>query len=121
MSINTITLDEFKDICNYLLDNNKRLIDEGKNPTAIACQGDAGMGKTSLIQQIAEERGMTFVKLNLSELEETSDLTGFPIKEYKLSVKNAEDKFEDTWVAHDLLDLYLRSACEDFELTDQLE
>ena len=27
---------------------------------------------------------------------------------------------EDTWVAHDLLDLYLRSACEEFELTDQV-
>lgn len=120
MSINTITLDEFKEICNYLLDNNKRLVDEGKNPTAIACQGDAGMGKTSVIQQIAETRGMTFIKLNLSEIEEISDLTGFPIKEYKLRVKNSEDKFEDTWVAHDLLDLYLRSACEDFELTDQV-
>ena len=120
MNINTITLDEFKDIFNYLLDNNKRLVDEGKNPTAVGILGDAGLGKTSLIQQIAEERGATFVKLNLSELEEVSDLTGFPIKEYKLRVKNSEGKLVDTWVAHDLLDLYLRSACEDFELTDQV-
>ena len=73
MNINTITLDEFKDICNYLLDNNKRLIDEGKNPTAIGIIGSAGLGKTSVIQQIAENRGMTFIKLNLSELEEVSD------------------------------------------------
>ena len=29
--------------------------------------------KTSVIQQIAENRGMTFIKLNLSELEEVSD------------------------------------------------
>lgn len=120
MNINTITLEEFKDIFNYLLDNNRRLVDEGKNPTAVGILGDAGLGKTSLIQQIAEERGATFVKLNLSELEEVSDLTGFPIKEYKLRVKNSEGEFIDTWVAHDLLDLYLRSACEDFELTDQV-
>ena len=120
MNINTITLEEFKDIFNYLLDNNKRLVDEGKNPTAVGILGDAGLGKTSVIQQIAEERGATFVKLNLSELEEVSDLTGFPIKEYKLKVKNSEGEFVDTWVAHDLLDLYLRSACEDFELTDQV-
>lgn len=120
MNINTITLEEFKDIFNYLLDNNRRLVDEGKNPTAVGILGDAGLGKTSLIQQIAEERGATFVKLNLSELEEVSDLTGFPIKEYKLRVKNSEGEFVDTWVAHDLLDLYLRSACEDFELTDQV-
>lgn len=120
MNINTITLEEFKDICNYLLDNNRRLVDEGKNPTAVGVIGEAGLGKTSVIQQIAEERGMTFVKLNLSELEEVSDLTGFPIKEYKLRVKNSEGELVDTWVAHDLLDLYLRSACEDFELTDQV-
>lgn len=121
MSINTITLDEFKNICNYLLDNNKRLIDEGKNPTAVGIVGLAGVGKTSVIQQIANDRGMTFVKLNLSEIEEISDLTGFPIKEYKIRVRNKEtNELEDTWVAHDLLDIYLRSACEDFELTDQV-
>lgn len=121
MSINTITLDEFKDICNYLLDNNKRLVDEGKNPTAVGIVGLAGVGKTSVIQQIANDRGMTFVKLNLSEIEEISDLTGFPIKEYKLEVKNKEtDEFEEKWVPHDLLDIYLRSACEDFKLTDQV-
>ena len=73
------------------------------------------------MQQIADERGMTFVKLNLSELEETSDLTGFPIKEYKIKVLNKDtQKFEPKWVAHDLLDLYLRSACEEFELTDDV-
>ena len=121
MNINTITLEEFKDICNYLLDNNRRLVDEGKNPTAIGIIGNAGLGKTSVIQQIAENRGMTFVKLNLSELEEISDMTGFPLKEYKIKVRNKEtEEFEDTWVAHDLLDLYLRSACEEFELTDQV-
>ena len=62
---------------------------------------------------------MTFIKLNLSELEEVSDMTGFPLKEYKIKVRNKEtDNMEDKWVAHDLLDLYLRSACEEFELTD---
>lgn len=44
MNINTITLDEFKDIFNYLLDNNKRLVDEGKSPTAIGLIGEAGLG-----------------------------------------------------------------------------
>lgn len=44
MSINTITLDEFKDIFNYLLDNNKRLVDEDKNPTAVGLIGEAGLG-----------------------------------------------------------------------------
>lgn len=73
MNINTITLEEFTDIFNYLLDNNKRLVDNGWSPTAVGVVGSAGIGKTSIMQQIAESRGMTFVKLNLSELEEVSD------------------------------------------------
>lgn len=77
--------------------------------------------KTSIIKQIAEERGMTYIQLNLSELEEVSDLTGFPLKEYKLKVKNKEtNEFEDKWVPHDLLDIYIRSACEDFQITDEV-
>ena len=48
-------------------------------------------------------------------------LTGFPLKEYKLKVKNKEtDEFEDKWVPHDLLDIYIRSACEDFQITDEV-
>lgn len=48
-------------------------------------------------------------------------LTGFPLKEYKLKVKNKEtNEFEDKWVPHDLLDIYIRSACEDFKITDEV-
>lgn len=117
MSINTITLDEFKEICNYLIDNNKRLVDEEKKPTAICLEGEAGIGKTESVMEIARNRGMTIVKLNLAEIEEPADMLGFPLKEYKLKVRQKDDTFKEEWVAHDLLDLYLRSACEDFQLT----
>lgn len=70
---NEINLKEFASIFNYFIDNNKRLIDEGKRPIAIGCESEAGVGKTSVIEQIAEERGMTFVKLNLAEIEEPGD------------------------------------------------
>lgn len=120
MSINTITLDEFKEICNYLLDNNKRLVDEGKKPTAICLEGEAGIGKTETVMAIAVSRNMTIVKLNLAEIEEPADMLGFPLKEYKLKVKQENEEFKEEWVAHDLLDLYLRSACEDFQLTGEV-
>lgn len=120
MSINTITLDEFKDIFNYLLDNNKQLIDEGKKPTAICLEGEAGIGKTETVLQIARDRDMTIVKLNLAEIEEPADMLGFPLKEYKLKVKQENGSFKEEWVAHDLLDIYLKSACEDFQLTGEV-
>ncbi|MBO7693465.1 MAG: zeta toxin family protein [Methanobrevibacter sp.] len=80
---NTITLDEFKDDIKYLIKNNKNLIEQGKKPIAIGIEGSAGLGKTSILQQIADEIGYGYVRLNLAELEEVSDLTGFPIKVYK--------------------------------------
>ena len=61
---NEINLQEFKKILNYLIDNNRKLVDEGKYPIAVGIEGPAGIGKTELIKSIALERGMTFIKLN---------------------------------------------------------
>ena len=58
-NLNEMTLNEFSEIFQYLLDNNKKLQLEGKTPVAIGIEGAAGIGKTSLIQEIAEKRGMT--------------------------------------------------------------
>ena len=70
---NTLTLSEFKNILNYFIDNNKRLEDEGKKTTAIGIEGEAGIGKTAIIREVALERGMTFVKFNLAQIEEVGD------------------------------------------------
>lgn len=80
-----LTLKEFKNVFEYLLNNNKDLIDNNQTPIAIGIEGPAGLGKTSIIEQIAEERGMTLCKLNLSQLEEVGELTGFPMKEYEVA------------------------------------
>ena len=71
--LNEMTISEFTDVFNYLLDNNKQLQEKGLTPIAIGLEGAAGIGKTSLIQQVAEKRGMTLCKLNLSQLEEVGD------------------------------------------------
>lgn len=82
--MNNITLDEFKDIFKYLINNNKRLVEDGKYPIAIGIEGVAGLGKTTVLKDLADEMEMTCVKCNLAEFEEVSDLTGFPIKEYQI-------------------------------------
>lgn len=45
INMNNITLDEFKDIFKYLINNNKKLTEEGKYPIAIGIEGAAGLGK----------------------------------------------------------------------------
>lgn len=85
MTSNEMTLNEFKEVFSYLLDNNKQLEDKGLRPIAVGIEGEAGVGKTSVIEQIAKERGMTLCKVNLAQLEEIGDLTGMPIKEHEVA------------------------------------
>lgn len=76
--------------------------------------------KTTVIKEFAEERGMTFVKLNLGELEEVGDLTGFPVKEFKINELDENGNVTATkWVAHDLLSTYFTKPCETYEITDE--
>ena len=42
--LNEINLEDFKEIFSYLLDNNRKLVREGKYPIAIGLTGEAGIG-----------------------------------------------------------------------------
>jgi hypothetical protein len=117
--MNTITLEEFSHIFKYLIENNKRLTADKKYPITVGIEGEAGTGKTSIIEQLAEEMGMTFVKINLSELEEVSDLTGFPIKEYLMSIKDEDGNFKEKWIPAEMLSVYTQLPCGDYEFLDQ--
>ena len=92
---NQITLDEFKDILKYLIKNNKSMIESGKSPIAVGIEGEAGLGKTSILMDVCNELNYGCIRLNLAELEEVSDLTGFPIKEYKTR--------DNKWIPADLV------------------
>ena len=83
MSTFTVPMDEAKRLINHTIDTNLLLEEQGEHPVAISLEASAGIGKTSIVKQIAEERGMTFVKLNMAQLEEPGDLIGFPIVEYE--------------------------------------
>ncbi len=91
-------MDEVKNLVNYTIDNNVALENSGKVPVAIALEASAGIGKTSILKQIAEERGMTFSKISLHELDEACDLLGYPQTEYECQmakvVKAADGAFK---------------------------
>lgn len=90
---NTISLSEVKNLINYTIDNNLKLQEEGKTPIAIGLEATAGIGKTSILEQVAQERGMTITKLNFAQLEEVGDLIGYPSIEYECQIaKRIKDK-----------------------------
>ena len=99
--MNEITLKEFAQIFKFIIENNRTLEDAGRHPISVAAEGACGLGKTTAIQELADEIGATFVKINLSELEEVSDLTGFPIKEYEVEIEG-----EKRWIPSDLVGMY---------------
>lgn len=105
-----LTLGEFRKTLDYLIDNNKRLIDSGDTPIAVCIEGEAGLGKTAVVRQLAEDKGMTFVKVNLAQIEEPADLVGFPYKEYLVRLNGKEQ-----WISADLLSTM---AC-DYETTSE--
>ena len=73
MAKETISMKKVKDLLNHTIDNNLELQKDGITPIAVNFEGTAGLGKTSIVRQVAEEREMTFVKLNLAMVDEVGD------------------------------------------------
>ena len=73
MATTTVSMKEVKKILNYMIDNNIRLQEEGEVPIALSLEACAGIGKTSIVKQVAEDRGMGITKINMAQLEETGD------------------------------------------------
>lgn len=86
MAANAISMKEVKNLVNYSIDNNLELAKNGQTPIAISLEAEAGIGKTSILKQIAEERGMGFTVIRMAQLEEAGDLIGFPQIEYECQV-----------------------------------
>lgn len=86
MATIAVKMDQVKNLVNFTIDRNVELENEGKMPIAISLEATAGIGKTSILENIAKDRGMNFVKLSLHEMEEAGDLIGFPMTEYECQV-----------------------------------
>lgn len=104
-----LNIEEIKSTLTYIINNNKVLKENGKKTTAVELKGESGIGKTSIIIQLAQSMGMDCVKLNLAQMEELGDLIGYPIKEYEIFKSDNGNK-ECVWIAKDLLDSYIKSG-----------
>ena len=66
MKTNSVRLDsnELKDFLKHMIENNRVIQADGKNPVAVEIIGESGLGKTSSVIQLANEEKLNFVKLN---------------------------------------------------------
>jgi hypothetical protein len=106
MSQVKLNIEELKDFLGHMVKNNQYIQAEGKVPVAVNIEGEAGLGKTSSLMQLAKEMNMAVIKLNLSQIEELGDLVGFPFKEFQVENKEGVKK----WVQESLLETYVKGG-----------
>ena len=104
-----VNTNELKSFITHIVKNNQHIQAEGKIPVAVNIEGEAGIGKTTTIMQIGNELGLSVVKLNLAQIEELGDLTGFPIKEYEVIKTDESGKKTSKWVPENTMPLYIQS------------
>lgn len=86
----TLKMSEVKKLLNFTIDNNITLQENGNVPIALSIEATAGIGKTSIIEEVARDRGMQCVKLSLHEMDEPGDLLGFPEVRYECQIAKAK-------------------------------
>lgn len=108
-----LTLKELKPILKYIISNNDALEERGITPVSVNIISDAGIGKSSIIEEIAQEFDANYVKLSLAQLTESGDISGFPIC---LHYACKEDGTDCKWIAPELIDSYVKAG---YQLTGE--
>jgi hypothetical protein len=104
-----LNIDELKGFLQHIISTNRSLQEQNKKPVAVEVVGDSGIGKTSTILQVAQENGLDLVKLNLAQIEEIGDLTGFPLKEFEIKKQGEDGKVVTKWLPESLLPMYIQN------------
>ena len=87
---------EVKDFMRHIIKNNRLLQAKGKIPLAVEICGPAGLGKTSIANQLGEELGLDVVCLSLTQLGELGDLVGYPLRQFEMSKTKEKRTIKDT-------------------------
>jgi hypothetical protein len=102
----SLNINEVKDFLKHIIDNNRYLQKDNKPPVSIEVQGESGIGKTSSILQLATEMDLSFVKLNLAQIEELGDLVGFPIRQFEMRKHDEDGNVTSQWIDEHAFDEY---------------
>lgn len=89
------------------ISNAEHLIALGRTPSTICVEGEAGIAKTSLIKQIAQEAGYKLHQINPAMIDDLGHLIGFPEKQHEIEYESM--KF---WVPAETTEEYLQKGAQ---------
>lgn len=102
----SLNIEELKVYIKHMVYTNVELQKKGITPITINVEGEAGIGKTTAIKQLAEELNYDFVKLNLAQLDELGDLIGYPTRQFEMAKEKEDGNWITLWADEVLLDDY---------------
>lgn len=88
-------------LVSYIIQNNVDLVGGKRSPVSLNIIGNPGIGKTSVIKQVAEKFDMHFVRVNLAEVM-VEDIIGYPYMEAELT----RDHSEKIWCSDRSVSMY---------------
>lgn len=89
------------------ISNAEHLLASGRAPSTICVEGEAGIAKTSLIKQIAQEVGYKLHQINPAMIDDLGHLIGFPEKQHEIEYEGM--KF---WVPAETTEEYLQKGAQ---------
>jgi len=105
-----LNAEEIKGHLKDLIAGNRYIQAQGKTPIGLNVEGEAGLGKTSVVMQLAEEMGLQCVKRNLAEIEELGDLVGFPLRQFQLCKAKSDSETECLWIDEQAVSEYIKQG-----------
>lgn len=108
-----LTLNELKPVVELIIKRNSALQDAGDDAIAINICSEAGIGKSTFVEDLAKEFDYNYVKLALAQITETGDIAGFPIC---LHYACMEDGSKCNWISPELIDSYVKAG---YQLTGE--
>jgi hypothetical protein len=103
----SLNSEELKEFLTYIHANNKVLLEKKLPVQTVNVEGEAGGGKTSTILQLSQDLGLKLIRKNLAELEDVSDLVGYPCKEHEM-VSNKDGS--KRWVVEGAIPQYIQGG-----------
>lgn len=92
-----------KELVNTFVNTNKSLAAKGLDPISLNIHGHAGLGKTAIVEQVAQSQGMAFENIPVAQLTETGDVLGFPTVEHQMT---GDGSPEPIWVNENVISDY---------------